>query len=257
MIQTGITVVVADGQPVVRQGLRSLLASSPDLTVVADAASAEEAVRQTVLHKPRVLVIDVDAPGFRPGETVRGLGRAAPDTSVLVFTARDDVESLVDCLVAGVRGYVLKTGTGEGLVGAIQGVARGSLVLCPGVADRLVGRLAAAPVEPEPFPELTGREREVLELIEAGLRNSAIAARLQLAPKTVSNHISAILAKLHVGSRHEAIELAQRYRPAASRTAGPRLELVGRSLGAVSRGGYDDGPTRTASGAAAACLAYS
>lgn len=226
MADAAISVLFADDQPIVCQGLNSLAASANGLCVVGAAATAQEAWRLTVLHKPDVLVADIELPGFGPG-SIRALSRSTPGTAVLVFTRADDEEVVIDCILAGARGFLPKTGPGEDVIRAIECVGRGGMFLGPAAADRLMSRLADGP-EPDPFPELTAREREIFLLIGAGLRNAAIAARLQLAPKTVSNHISAILAKLSVDSRHEAAELARKARPGRGEFApgARRLELV-------------------------------
>lgn len=222
-----VTVLVADEQPVVRHGLQSLLGSSSGIAVVAEAATARETVRQAVLHKPDVLVLDIELPGFRVDSTIREILRCSPSTSIVVFTSVDGEDAVVASIRAGARGYVLKTDPDEGLVRAIRAIATGEMALGRGAAERLVSRLASDAGDRSVFPTLTAREREVFELIESGLSNQAIAARLQLAPKTVGNHISAIFAKLHVRSRFEAIELARQSRLGRGRTDRLVFELVG------------------------------
>jgi DNA-binding NarL/FixJ family response regulator len=198
-----LTVAVASGEPVVRLGLRVLC---EDFEVVAEAATARDTVREVLLHRPDVLVLDL-----ADGETVLAeLRRSARDVAVLALTSSDNDDSLRSALRAGVRGYLHKDATRAEIVRAIQGVAAGEMVFGRAAADRLLG-LVTRPlgVVTTPFPALTGREREVLDLVAAGLSNQLIARRLRLSPKTVSNHLSAIFAKLGTASRAEAIVLAR------------------------------------------------
>jgi DNA-binding NarL/FixJ family response regulator len=237
-----VTVVLADEQPVVRQGLRALLSGPPEVAVVADAATARDAMRLVVLHRPCVLVIDIELPGFQVDGTIREVLRAAPSTAVLVFTADAAEDTVVAAVRAGARGYLLKSSSGEGIVRAVRGLAAGEAVLGPGVTDRLVSRIGNRPAQhQELFPELSPRERDVLELMASGMRNAAIAARLHLSPKTVANRISLIFSKLQVADRAEAIELVQQgWR---GRAGGSPLGLIGGAqfgpapgLAAVKRG---------------------
>jgi DNA-binding NarL/FixJ family response regulator len=198
-----VTVAVASGEPVVRLGLRVLCG---DFDVVAEAATARDTIREVLLHRPDVLVLDlVD------GEAVLAeLRRSARDVAVLALTSSVDDNSLRAALRSGVRGYLHKDADREEIVRAIHGVAAGEMIFGRAAADRLLG-LVARPlgVATTPFPGLTGREREVLNLVAAGLSNQLIARQLQLSPKTVSNHLSAIFAKLCTASRAEAIVLAR------------------------------------------------
>ena len=139
---------------------------------------------------------------------MREVLRAAPGTAVLVFTTADDEDMVVTAVLAGARGYVLKSSADGGIVRAVTGLAAGETILGPGIADRLVPRIGSrSPRFLDMFPELTTREREVLELVAAGMGNSVIAKHLHLSPKTIANHISVIFGKLHVTSRAEATEL--------------------------------------------------
>ena len=202
-VTEGLTIVVASGEPVVRLGLRVLCA---DFEVVAETATARDTVREVLLHRPDVLVLDlVD------GDVVLGeLRRSAPGVAVLAMTATTDDDSLRAALSAGVRGYLHKDAGRDEIVRGIQGVAAGEMILGRAAADRLLG-LVTRPlgVATAVFPGLTGREREVLNLVAAGLSNQLIARQLRLSPKTVSNHLSAIFTKLRTGSRAEAIVLAR------------------------------------------------
>jgi DNA-binding NarL/FixJ family response regulator len=225
---SAVTVVVGDGQPVVRRGLQSLLGSS-GITMVGEATTARETVQRAVLHKPDVVVVDIGLPDFRLDTTIQAILRVTPSTCVLVFTAVDSEDAVITSLRAGARGYILKTGTDERVVRAIYGIAMGETVLCPGASKRLVNRLENGCRSTALFPQLTSREQQIFELMESGLRNATIATQLQLSPKTVGNHITTIFAKLHVASRPEAVELARQHRLGRGRADGPLLELVGPS----------------------------
>ncbi|WP_436498464.1 LuxR C-terminal-related transcriptional regulator [Actinokineospora sp. HUAS TT18] len=220
-----ITILLADVQPIVRRGLAALLARSPEMTVVAEAATARDTTRLAVLYRPDVVVMDAELPGGEVDATIRELARTVPATAVLVFTAVDDEDTVVAAVQAGARGYLLKNSADDGIVRAVKGLAHGDAVLGPGIADRLISRIGSrAARHQDLFPELTGREQDVLELMVAGMRNAAIAAHLHLSPKTIANHISTIFGKLHVTSRSEAIDLAKGLR--RGRAGGPPLELV-------------------------------
>jgi DNA-binding NarL/FixJ family response regulator len=204
-----LRVLLADDHPVVRDGLRALLTSIPGIVVAAEAGTGREAVREAVLSRPDVLIMDLRMPDLDGIEATRQVLRAAPSVAVLVLTMFDDDDSVFAAMRAGARGYLLKGATQDEILGAIRAVAAGQAIFGPGVAARVLGYFASPPAAAAPFPELTDREREVLDLIAAGLPNSAIAARLGLAAKTVGNHISAIFGKLQVAGRAEAIVRAR------------------------------------------------
>lgn len=206
-----LTVVLADDQPVVRSGLRALLSSAEGITVVAEAGSGPDAVREAVLHQPDVLILDVWGMHRQDGiDTIGEVLRADPDLAVLVFTASEDDDSVFAAMRAGARGYLLKGAEHEDIVRTVRGIAAGEAIFCPLIARRLTELLAGPAAHgAQPFPDLTAREREVLDLIAAGMGNTAIARRLQLATKTISNNISAIFGKLRVSSRAEAIARAR------------------------------------------------
>jgi DNA-binding NarL/FixJ family response regulator len=205
-----VAVVLADSHPVVRSGLRALLAPIDGITVVAEATTGREAIAQSLLHRPDILVLDLRLSDINGVIVIRDVLYDAPDTGVLVFTMSDDNESVCAAIRVGARGYLLQSAEQDELARAIRGVAAGEAVFGPTIARRVAELLPAATGHTEhPFPELTARERDVLDLMAAGVRNPAIANQLNLAPKTVSNHISAILAKLRVADRAEAITRAR------------------------------------------------
>lgn len=204
-----VTVVLADAQPVVRRGLMALLCESAEVDVVAEAGTTREVLRLAVSLRPDVLVLDIELPGFQLAATLQEIARTSPSTAVLVFTAVEDEWAVIAAMRAGARGYMLKSCPGDGIVRTIQGLATGEVILGPRVADLLIGQLSQQQRHQQPFPELTARERQVLELIASGMRNAVIATRLSLSPKTISNHISTIFNKLNVSDRFEAIEVAR------------------------------------------------
>ena len=204
-----VRVVLADDHPVVRDGLRSLLASLPGVELVGEAATGREAVREAVLHRPDVVVMDLHMPDLDGIAATREVVRAVPSAGVLVLTMYDDDDSVFAAMRAGARGYMLKGAGQAEITGAIRAVAAGQAIFGPGVAARVLGYFAAPHRQDVPFPDLTAREREVLDLIATGLTNAAIAARLGLAAKTVANHLSAIFTKLQVAGRAEAIAVAR------------------------------------------------
>ena len=158
-----------------------------------------------MLHRPDVAILDLQMPGQDGFAATREIRRVAPDVAVLVLTMSDDDDSVFAAMRAGARGYLVKGAEQEEIGRAVRAVASGEAIFGPGVAQRVL-RFFATPVPvADPFPQLTAREREILDLLAAGLANSAIAVRLGLSPKTVANHLSSIFAKLQVADRAQAI----------------------------------------------------
>jgi DNA-binding NarL/FixJ family response regulator len=199
-----IRVVLADDHPVVRAGLAALLGSLQGIEVVGVAADGREAVREVVLQRPNVAVLDLQMPGQDGFAATREITRAAPEVAVLVLTMFDDDDSVFTAMRAGARGYVVKGAEQEEIGRAIRAVASGEAIFGPGIAQRVL-RFFATPPAADPFPELTAREREILNLLAAAMPNSMIATRLGLSPKTVANHLSSIFTKLQVADRAQAI----------------------------------------------------
>ena len=200
-----IRVLIADDHPLVRQGLQAALAPVLEVEVVAEAATGQAAVREAVLHRPDVVVMDLQMPELNGIEATRELARAVPSAAVLVLTMFDDDDWVFAAMRAGARGYVLKGAEQHEIARAIMAVAAGEAIFGPAVATRMLTYFATPPTTPIPFPELTAREREVLDLLAAGRNNHQIADQLSLSAKTVANHISAIFAKLQVADRTQAI----------------------------------------------------
>ena len=204
-----LRVLIADDHPVVRRGLGALVGTLPGMVVVGEAPDGAAAVKEAQLHRPDVVIMDIAMPGVDGLEATRRIASATPEVAVLVLTMHDDEDTLLAALEAGARGYLLKGAEQAAIESAIRSVAAGQLVFGADLVGRLRARLAAPLVTPV-LPELTAREREVLVLMAQGCSNALIANRLELAPKTVGNHASAIFTKLGVPGRAEAVALARR-----------------------------------------------
>ena len=206
-----LRVLIADDHPVFRDGLQALLASLPDAEVVGEASTGEEAVEAALLLQPDVILLDLHMPEGNGIEAARRIRQTAPQVGVLVLTMFEDDASVFAAMRAGARGYLVKGANQDEILRAVRAVASGEAIFGPGIARRLIDYFsAAAPGLPQgAFPELTDREREVLELIAQGLSNPVIAQRLSIAAKTVRNHVSNTFTKLQVADRAQAIVRAR------------------------------------------------
>ena len=204
-------VLVADDHPAFRAGLRALLETASDVVVVGEADSGEAAVAAARSRHPDVVLMDINMPGIDGVEATRRIVDVAPHVAVLVLTMHDDDETVFAAVRAGARGYLLKGAQRAELLRAVRAVAAGEAIFGPGVARRLTAYFSRPAPRPDPaaFPELTEREREILDMVAAGRSNAEITAELVLAPKTVRNHVSNIFAKLQVRDRSEAIVRAR------------------------------------------------
>jgi DNA-binding NarL/FixJ family response regulator len=200
-----IRVVIADDHPIVREGMSALLTSLPGFVVAGVAATGRDAVREVVLTRPDVAVLDLQMPGLDGIAATKEIARAAPEVAVLVLTMFSDDDSVFAAMRAGARGYLVKGAEQEEIARAIRAVAAGEAIFGPAVAERVLGFLTGPSAPEVPFPELTSRERQILDLLAAGLSNGAIGAELGVAAKTVANNVSAIFAKLQVADRASAI----------------------------------------------------
>ena len=204
-------VLIADDHALFRDGLRALLGSVPEVEVVGEAATGEEAVARVLDLQPDVALMDIQMPNLNGIEATRRIVSASPHVGVIVVTMFEDDDSVFAAMRAGARGYVLKGAGQTEILKVIRAVANGEALFGPEIARRLMSFFSApkpaAPVEA--FPELTAREREVLDLIAQGHSNAKIARRLFLSPKTVRNHISNIFTKLQVADRAQAIVRAR------------------------------------------------
>lgn len=208
MTAAPVTVLIADDHPIVREGLRAILAALPDFELVATAASGKEAVSAGVTHHPAVVVMDLHMPDLDGVQATKQLLAAHPDTAVLVLTMYDDDEMLLAALRAGARGYLLKGASHADIAQALRSIVAGGAVFGTGVADHVLNRLTGR-AAPPPFPRLTRRELEILELLAQGCGNHDIARRLYLSAKTVRNHVANILTKLEVPDRTQAVITAR------------------------------------------------
>jgi NarL family two-component system response regulator LiaR len=206
-----ITVLLVDDHEMVRRGVRAFLETRPDVTVVAEAGSGEEAVQLAAEHAPDVALMDLIMPGMDGVEATRRLTARSPRTNVVMLTSYHDDEHVFPAIRAGALSYVLKEVGPEELADAVRKAAAGEAVLHPRVAARVVRELhGARRDEPNAFRELSDRELEVLKLIADGLSNAEIAGRLYVSEKTVKSHVSNILGKLHLADRTQAAVYAWR-----------------------------------------------
>jgi DNA-binding NarL/FixJ family response regulator len=205
-----LRILIVDDQAVVRLGFHALLDSQPDMTVVATAGDGHEAVRLTGSLRPDVVLMDVRMPVMGGIEATAAIQRLPDPPSVLVFTTFDLDEYVYDALRAGASGFLLKDATPEAILNAVRVIGAGEALLAPAVTRRLISEFAArAPLRPPAaLQELTAREREVFEMLATGLSNAEIAASLHLAEQTVKTHVSAILLKLGLRDRVQAVVLA-------------------------------------------------
>jgi DNA-binding NarL/FixJ family response regulator len=209
MTDVPVRILVADDHPVVRGGLVALLRTLPGLEVVGEAADGESVVREAHLTQPDLVLMDVRMPGIDGIEATRRIRAGVPSARVLVLTMYDDDATVFTAMQAGAQGYLLKESEQGDIVRAIHGVMAGEAIFGPGVAERVLGYFADPPTgrtDPDyPFPELTDRERSILDLLARGRRTGEIAGELYLSPKTVANNLTGIFAKLQVAGRTEAI----------------------------------------------------
>ncbi len=205
-----IRILIADDHTLFRDGLRALLGSVPDTEVVGEAATGEEAIAQAMALSPHVVLMDIQMPGMNGIEATLRILQVNPAVGIVVLTMFEDDDSVFAAMRAGARGYVLKGADQAEMLRAIRAVASGEAIFGPAIAQRLLAFFAArTSAPPLPFPDLTNREREILDLIAAGHGNAEIASRIYLSPKTVRNHVSSIFSKLQVADRAQAIVRAR------------------------------------------------
>ncbi len=210
-----VRVFLLDDHEIVRRGVRELLESEPDLVVVGEAGDAAGAFARIPALKPDVAVLDVRLPDLDGVQVCRELRSRMPDLACLMLTSFADDDALLDAILAGASGYVLKQIRGADLVGAIRTVAAGGSLLDPAVTRAVLDRLRA-PAPVGVLSGLTEQERRILELIGEGLTNREIGARMHLAEKTVKNYVSALLSKLGLQRRTQVAVLATELRTSAS-----------------------------------------
>jgi DNA-binding NarL/FixJ family response regulator len=197
-----IRLLIADDHPIVREGLRTLVAREPDIVVVAEAATGREAVSLSVRHRPDIALVDLRMPEMDGEAVIRALAARSPETRVIVVTSFGGDEDIYQALRAGAKAYLLKDAPREDLLGCIRAVREGRSWLSERAAATLTDRLRS------PQRELTPRERDVLALVVAGKGNKEVSTALHMAEGTVKAHLNRIFRKLAVQSRAEAVKVA-------------------------------------------------
>jgi two-component system response regulator NreC len=203
--------LLVDDHEVVRSGLRMLLESEQDVSIVGEAATGEEAIKSVAKHQPDVVVMDIGLPDMSGIEAARQIMKANPGTAIVALTIHEDEEYFFQMLDAGAAGYVPKRAAPEELLTAVRAAALGEVYLYPSMAKLLVkDYLLGSDAEKENQDVLTAREREVLELVAEGLTNGEIGLELSISPNTVARHRENIMRKLNLHSRTELVKYAIR-----------------------------------------------
>ena len=205
-----IAVFLLDDHEIVRRGVRDLLEAEPDITVVGEAGTASSALARIPALRPDVAVLDVRLPDGDGVTVCREIRSRMPQVGCLMLTSFGDDDALLDAIMAGAAGFVLKQIRGTDLVGAVRTVASGGSTLDPGAAGQVMARLRGQRDRPGPLAGLTPQERRILELIGEGLTNRQIGERMFLAEKTVKNYVSVLFAKLGMQRRTQAAAYAAR-----------------------------------------------
>jgi DNA-binding NarL/FixJ family response regulator len=208
-----IRVALADDQALVRAGFRALLDAQEDLTVVAEAADGEDAVRAAREHGPDVILMDIRMPGTDGLEATRRIASdpALAAVHVLILTTFEEDEYVFEAIRVGASGFLVKDTEPAELIHAVRVIARGDALLSPGVTRRLIGEFATRAKKPGPTRKmdvLTDREREVVSLVGAGMTNDEIATRLVVSPATAKTHVSRAMIKLSARDRAQLVVLA-------------------------------------------------
>jgi DNA-binding NarL/FixJ family response regulator len=205
-----LRILIADDHEAFRGGLRALIESVAGIEVVGEANSGAEAISAAASLQPDVVLMDLNMPDVDGISATRQIVATSPHIAVLVLSMYEDDDQVFGALKAGARGYLLKGADRNELVRGIRGVVAGEAIFGPAIARRLTAYFATRPhVEAAVFPELTDREREILDMVARGMNNAQITQRLGLSPKTVRNHVSNIFSKLQVADRAEAIVRAR------------------------------------------------
>jgi DNA-binding NarL/FixJ family response regulator len=206
-VERTIRILMADDHAVFREGLRYVLGSEPDMEIVGEAATGKEVVEKAAELGPDVVLMDIQMSGINGIEATRRILSSDPKVGVVVLTMFEDDDSVFSAMRAGAKGYVLKGADPTEILKVVRAVAEGDAYFGAEIARRLTDFFSApGPSSPaEPFPELTAREREVLDLIAQSHNNARIAKLLFVSPKTVRNHISNIFTKLQIADRTQAI----------------------------------------------------
>jgi DNA-binding NarL/FixJ family response regulator len=203
-----VRILLADDHVIVRRGLRALLERYPEFVVCAEAGDGREAVELTIKHKPDIAVLDISLPTLNGVEATRQVRRGSPTTEVLVFTMHDSDELITEVLHAGARGYLLKSEADDELIDAVRTLARHRPYFSNQVSETLLDRFNSG--VPGHTHVLTGREREIVQLIAEGNSNKKVALQLDLSVKTVETHRSAAMRKLGIRSTADLVRYAVR-----------------------------------------------
>ena len=203
-----ITVFLLDDHELVRRGVREMLEVDGDVVVVGEAGTAAEALSRIAALHPRVAVLDVRLPDGDGVAVCREIRSTLPDTACLMLTSFGEDEALMDAILAGAAGYVLKQIRGSDLLAAVRTLATGGSLLDPSATARMMRQLRERAEATDPLQELSTQERRVLELIGEGLTNRQIGERMFLAEKTIKNYVSRLLAKLGLERRTQAAVIA-------------------------------------------------
>ena len=206
----GIKVFLLDDHEIVRRGVKDMLETEPDITVIGEAGTAESELARIPALRPDVAVLDVRLPDGDGVTVCREIRSRMPEVACLMLTSFGDDEALFDAIMAGAAGYVLKQIRGTDLVGAVRTVAAGDSMLDPEAASKVMARMREQASRKDPLAGLTTQERKILELIGEGLTNRQIGERMFLAEKTVKNYVSALFAKLGMERRTQAAAYASR-----------------------------------------------
>jgi len=203
-----IRLLIADDHPIVREGLRAILQTAADISLVGEASGGAEAIRLAVELEPDLVLMDLRMPEVDGIQAIRAIKEQRPEVEIVILTTYEDDEYILEGLRAGARGYLLKDVDRLVLFDAIRAASRGELLLPPRIAEKVLARLET----PSPSSEhgLSARELEVLTLMADGAANKQIAARLQISERTVKAHATSIFTKLEVSSRAEAVAVALR-----------------------------------------------
>lgn len=204
-------ILIADDHQIFRDGMKMLLETTADARVVGEAETGTEAVQMAAKLKPDVILMDLQMPELDGIEATRQIISIQPESKILILTMFDDDQSVFAAMRAGARGYILKGVKRNMMLRAIYAVAGGEAIFSPSIAARMMDYFIQLkpPANPNLFPELSEREREILTLLARDYKNSEIAEELVISPKTVRNHVSNILSKLQAGSRTEAARQAR------------------------------------------------
>jgi len=212
-----LTVFLVDDHEVVRRGVGDLLDEEEDLTVIGQAGTVAEALARIPALRPNVAVLDVRLPDGNGVELCRELRSKLPDINCLILTSYTDEQAMMDAILAGAGGYVIKDIKGMDLVSAVRTVGAGRSLLDTRAAATLMSKIRADAAKPGPLAALTDQERVVLDLIGEGLTNRQIAERMFLAEKTVKNYVSGVLSKLGMQRRTQVAVLATELRDQRNR----------------------------------------